>query len=54
MYRAILCAAAGAVIFGMPAKSDEVLKYHTVLRITSPNQNQQTNTFFALPPPNGR
>jgi hypothetical protein len=41
MYRTILCAAAGAVIFAMPAKADEVLKYHTVLRITSPNQNQR-------------
>jgi hypothetical protein len=30
MYRAILCAAAGAVIFAMPAKADETLKFRFV------------------------
>jgi hypothetical protein len=40
MYRTILCAAAGAVIFAMPAKADETLKWRQVQHVTS-NQNQQ-------------
>jgi hypothetical protein len=39
MYRTILCAAAGAVSFAMPAKADETLKWRQVQHVTS-NQNQ--------------
>jgi hypothetical protein len=35
MYRTILCAAAGAVIFAMPAKADETLKWRHVQHTTS-------------------
>jgi hypothetical protein len=40
MYRTILCAAVGAVIFAMSAKADETLKYRIVQHATS-NQNLQ-------------
>jgi hypothetical protein len=35
MYRTILCVAAGAVIFAMPAKADEVVKWRHVHHISS-------------------
>jgi hypothetical protein len=42
MYRTILCAAAGAVIFAMPAKADETLKIHSAgVHITSSNPPQR-------------
>jgi hypothetical protein len=36
-----LFALAFASIFALPAKADETLKFHGVVRITSPNQNQR-------------
>jgi hypothetical protein len=35
MYRTILCAAAGAIIFAMPAKADETLKFCVVQYVSS-------------------
>jgi hypothetical protein len=44
MYRTILCAAAaGVVIFSLPAKADETVKWRHVVRITSPTQNQRVD-----------
>jgi hypothetical protein len=40
MYRTILCTAAGAAIFAMPAKADETLKFR-VVQYVALNQNQQ-------------
>jgi hypothetical protein len=40
MYRTILCAAAGAAIFAMPAKADETLKFR-VVQYVALNQAQQ-------------
>jgi hypothetical protein len=43
MYRTILCAAAGTVIFAMPARADETLKFRNVEHLTS-NQNQRIDS----------
>jgi hypothetical protein len=43
MYRTILCAAAGAAIFAIPAKADETVKFHSVVHLTANNQNQRVD-----------
>src|SRR5215469_11334361 len=41
MYRTILCAAlAGAIIFAMPAKADEMLKYRIAMHAASTHTQQ--------------